>query len=132
MKLVSNEYLAHARSRGPHKYVRREGTSGHYKYIYAEDLRNKPNVSEVTPGDYRYTRGFSKGGTGKPASLGFISSFQVGTYERKHRAGQGAYRGTVGQMQQQKRTQRYRKGINALNRMRAGGLLNVLIGGLGD
>ncbi len=132
MKLVSDEHLAHARSRGPHKYIRREGTSGHYKYIYAEDLRKNPDVMEVSPGDFRYTKGHVLPGTGRAARIGYVSNFSVGTYERKHRAGQGAYRGTVSQMQQQKRSQRYRKGIDVMNRMRAGGLLNVLIGGLGD
>ena len=131
MYLISEDYLAHARSRGSHKYIRREGSSGHYKYIYAEDLRNKPNVSEVAPGDFRYTKGYSPGGTGRAARIGFISNFQVGQYERKHRAGQGAYRGTAGGMKKQKKTRTVQKGMQFLNRLHSGGLLSVLIGSIG-
>lgn len=33
-------YLSHGLSWGKHRYVRREGSPGNYRYIYPEDLRN--------------------------------------------------------------------------------------------
>lgn len=43
MKLISNDavsidVLCHADSWGSHRYVRREGSPGNYRYIYPEDL----------------------------------------------------------------------------------------------
>lgn len=33
-------YLEHGLSWGKHRYIKRTGTPGNYKYFYAEDLRN--------------------------------------------------------------------------------------------
>lgn len=38
--LYDPNYLSHGLSWGSHRYIKREGTPGHYTYTYPEDLRN--------------------------------------------------------------------------------------------